>query len=330
MNDLIFISIASYLDKELKQTVTSILQNAENPQNIFLSIYSQEKNGEHPDIKSICKRYGAGLSYIKDDFRNSKGTCYARSICQKKLNSSYKYYLQIDSHTIFTKHWDKNLIEDYEKARSKWDKLIFSTYPLCYYYNEVYDKAKMGKNLGQYFFEVRQDSFSNCLEIVTTKHFSRFSGSYIQYPGDKLGYETSYFAGGFAFGYSQYFIDTPYDPRIYHSGEEPTLSIRFYCKGISLVCPPRNYCYHHFSGDSCKRRQSHWIEDSDWEYSEHKKILDEVHRISEKTLNDFYNLSLNDNFGITDKDKYEQWLSLVNYEKDILVWEKTYNTKITV
>lgn len=312
MSNLIFVSIASYLDIELKQTVKSILSNADNPQNIFLSIYSQEKENNHPDIEAICKEYKTNLSYIKDDFKNSKGTCFARSICQKPLNSSYKYYLQIDSHTIFIKHWDTIIIKDYENAHSKWDKFIFSTYPLSYYYEEKYNKEVMGDELGTYHLETRDSNYPNCLEIITTNHFSKYTAAYMPYPGDELGHETNYFAGGFAFGYSKYFIDTPYDSRIYHSGEEPTMSIRFYCKDVKIVCPPKNYCYHHFSGGDCNRRQSHWSYDNDWDRASHQKVLDMTHKISEETITSFYNLSLNDGFGISDSVKYNSWLSLVN------------------
>jgi hypothetical protein len=307
MESTIFVSIASYLDLELEQTVLDILRKAKNPKRLFLSIYSQNRDGMHPDLESLCSLYGAGIDYIMDDFRNSKGTCFARSICQKALSPLFTYYLQIDSHTIFTEGWDDLLIKDYNMSGNKWDKFIFSTYPLCYYYRDHLIKEE-GSDLGEYFLETKENQLPNCLEIVRTKHFSRYAANYIPYDGDVYGKETNYFAAGFAFGYSKYFIDNPYDIRIYHSGEEPTLSIRFFCNDIKIVCPPRNYCFHHFSGESCGRRQSHWTDDNEWEKKNHSSILNELNRVSEKVLNDFYSLTLHDGLGVINSDKYREWL----------------------
>lgn len=312
MKNTIFISIASYLDFELEQTVKSLLQKSDNPKNIFLSIYSQDKYGKHPDIEKVCKKYGAQTRYIKDDFRNSRGTCFARFVCQQSLKISYKYYLQIDSHSIFIDHWDSILIKDYENSLNKWNRFIFSTYPLSYYYKEPFD-IENSLNLKEYFLE--DAKVSNCLSIVTTEHFSKYTGEYKEYLGDEYGEETNYIAAGFIFGYAKYFLEVPYDKRIYHSGEEANLSIRFYCNDIKIVCPPKNYLYHHFAGESCGRRKSHWSYDKDWDEEDHKKVLKKAHCLSEQTLYKFYNLLLEDDFKVKNINKYDEWLSFVKIHK---------------
>ena len=304
----IFVSIASYLDSELEQTVRDLLQKAKEPDKIHLSVNSQNRPDQHPDLELICFQYGATITYFKMDFRESKGTCSARSICQRPLNNDFKYYMQIDSHSLFLPNWDTNLVKDYENARSKWGDYIFSTYPLAYYYGD--DTVPQ--------FETKKDNISNCLEIINNRHFSLYTGLYTDFKGDEFGYRTDYFAGGFSFGDASHFLKVPYDSRIYHTGEEPTMSIRFFCEGIAIVCPKTNYIYHHFFGSHCGRRSNHWDEVDDWDRNNQKDLLDQAYRLSEDVVNKFYKNELEYPYGAKDVEKMQEWISKVldKYEGD--------------
>lgn len=297
----IFVSIAAYLETELEQTVDDLLKKASNPSAIHLSVNSQNRVDGHPDLESICFKYGATITYHKMDFRESKGTCSARSICQIPLHDGFKYYMQIDSHSLFLQNWDSKVIEDYERCRSKWGDYIFSTYPLSYYYDGGTEPK----------YETKENNIPNCLELIKTPHFSRYTGNYRLYAGDEFGDRTDYFTGGFSFGDTAHFLKVPYDKRIYHSGEEPTMSIRFYCEDIAIVCPPQNYVWHHYSGGDCKRRSNHWDRPDDWD----KDDFEEKHRIinvlTEETLNNFYEHKLEYPFCVKDPAKMEEWISKV-------------------
>lgn len=303
----IFVSIASYLDSELEQTVTDLLSKATHPESIYLSINSQDRQDSHPDLESICAQYNTGLTYVKADFRSSRGTCSARSICQLPLNDSFTYYMQIDSHTLFLQDWDSILIADYERCKSKWGSYIFSTYPLSYYYDG--DQVK---------FETKTDDIPNCLAIIPSAHFSRYTGQYKAYKGDEYGELIDYFTGGFSFGDTSHFLKVPYDKRIYHSGEEPTMSIRFFAEGISIVCPPKNYVWHHYSGGSCNRRKNHWDGEDDWDKDDHAQAMSEINALTEDTLNKFYNHELEYPYGIKDPAKFDEWVLKVTLEEDDL------------
>lgn len=300
----IFVSIASYLDSELEQTVTDLLSKAKHPETLHLSVNSQDREESHPDLETLCSQYNAALTYVKADFKSSKGTCSARSICQLPFNDSFTYYLQIDSHTLFLQDWDSILISDYENARSVWGNYIFSTYPLSYYYEK-----------GQIKFETKQNNVPNCLTVIPSKHFSRYTGHYKAYNGDEYGERTDYFTGGFSFGDSVHFLKVPYDKRIYHSGEEPTMSIRFFSEGIAIVCPPKNYVWHHYAGGDCKRRRNHWDGEDDWNKEEHTQVMSEINSLTEETINKFYNHQLEYPYSIKDPAKLDEWLLKVNYNK---------------
>ena len=82
--DKIYVSIASYKDKELADTVFSILRRAKNPERVFVSIFSQDET--HPQLENIFSLFGVqNFSYEKVHFSEAKGVGYAR----KKHKKNY-------------------------------------------------------------------------------------------------------------------------------------------------------------------------------------------------------------------------------------------------
>ena len=79
--DKIFVSIASYRDQELIDTVFSILRQAKDSSRLFLSIFSQDE--VHPDLSGIFKTFNIeNYSYEKIHYSNAKGVGYTRSKTQ--------------------------------------------------------------------------------------------------------------------------------------------------------------------------------------------------------------------------------------------------------
>jgi hypothetical protein len=282
--DKIFVSIASYRDQELLDTVFSLFKQAEFPNNIFLSIFSQDEF--HPDLENIFKLFNIDdYSYQRVHYSDARGVGYARYKTQEPLNTSYKYYLQVDSHTQFISKWDSLLVSDYESAQKYWGDVILTAYPGTYEYNQTGN------------IKVATDFTPTCVRVQEAEYGSanRYEAKYKTYLGADIGEFHGFFCAGMAFGYSKYFLDVPYDPEIYFNGEEQTMSIRFYCKNIKLVAPPRNYCFHHYTGE---KRIRHWENNETW------KTYD---AIGIQRLNDFYENKLNATYGISDINKYHMW-----------------------
>ena len=242
--DKIFISIASYRDLELYPTVENLLQQAEYPQRLYISLFVQDRT--FPDFTELFEKYNiSGYSYQKADYTIAKGVGYARHMTQKPLKPSFKYYFQIDSHSRLIKNWDSLIISDYKRLSSIWGDTILSTYPQPYTFDE--------NNLA-----ILHDDYVPVLKLVSDSDASQFKPVYFEpedSPDISDGYLSGYFAGGQSFGLTKYFLDTKYDPDIYFWGEEQTLSIRFFEKGINIICPPRNYLFHDYEGS---RRVRHW------------------------------------------------------------------------
>ena len=110
---MIFVSIASFRDKELIKTVNSCLSKAKYPENIKIGICWQYD--EEEDITALDNI--EQVESYKVHWKDVEGSvCWARSIIQKKLFKDEEYYFQIDSHTLFEKNWDTRLISMYKGA----------------------------------------------------------------------------------------------------------------------------------------------------------------------------------------------------------------------
>lgn len=286
--DKIYVSIASYKDKELIDTVYSILRKAKNPERVFLSVFSQDEL--HPKLEHIFALFNVkDFSYQKVHFSEAKGVGYARSKTQEKLSLDFKYYMQIDSHTRFIQNWDEILISEYKESQSFWKTpIIFSSYPMPY----IYDKN------GNEVISAKEEA--NIIDIQRVESFETYKADYHSKEIPNYGELHPHFCAGFVFGLSQYILKIPYDSEIYFIGEEHTMSVRVFCHGISIIAPKRSYVYHHYYGE--KTREKHWEIDPAW--GEYEKASAE--RVKKFFL--FEDLGV---YGIVNKDRY-------------IIWEETF------
>lgn len=282
--DKIYVSIASYRDTELVDTVYSLLRRAKDPQRIFVSIFSQDEF--HPKIENLFSLFGVkDFFYEKVHFSDAKGVGYARAKTQEKLSLDFKYYLQVDSHTRFIQDWDDILIVEYEESQKFWKTpIIFSSYPLSYTYdnngNEIIDAS---------------DNV-NVVGIKLVEGSLLYKPEYILKPIFKHGEISGHFCAGFVFSLSEHILKVPYDVNIYFTGEEHTMSIRFFCEGISIVSPARSYAFHHYYGN--KTRKRHWEVNPEW---------GEYEKASFERITKFFSFEYLEGYGIKNIDRYNLW-----------------------
>jgi len=284
-DDFIYLAIASYRDSELTNTVYSALSNAANGHRVFFYIFSQDET--HPKLESIFDFFDVQeYFYDKEHHSVSKGVGYARSRTQSLLSDKYKYYLQVDSHTQFSKDWDSRLISDYERLLPRWGDFIFSTYPPGYNYHKF----------GDIHFDTDGVTPAIAIRSAPDKIFT-FEPKYSTYYGKEEGQESAYFCAGLAFGYSKFFMQVPYDKKIYFQGEEHTLSLRFFDRGIKIVCPPSVYLFHDYEGS---RRKRNWDDNNEWVKIEKK---------SAERIVKFFQGDPLDGYGLSSIEKYHEWFS---------------------
>jgi len=248
----IFISIASYRDPDIINTVKSCYDNAIDKNNLFFSIVSQGETEEHPNLSFIPHNQ---LSLVKHHWSESKGVCWARAIANKNINRDY--FLQIDSHSRFIEGWDKIIISNYEKAKSFWgSRLILTNYPDMFIINWETNPPS--------------DEFKGYEELksikVTWDNEDIMPKSHNEWPNviDKInGDEHGFFAAGSVFCSSFLMKEIPYDENIYFIGEEASMAIRAYTRGIRLVSPTVKYMFTNYDRENSKR-QLHWQNNISW------------------------------------------------------------------
>lgn len=315
----IFISIASYRDTQLEETVVSFLKNAKYPNRLYFSIVSQNYDNLHPNLEHVVNNYGANIFYQKIHPKESFGVGYARHLCQTKLNNSYDYYLQVDSHTQCLMHWDEILINDYLYSHNKYSNFIYSSYPSAWF---LEDNLKYFLGVADYPNVIIPKFDSN---FITVFKANQKAIDYL----DSYGYKSNWFCAGFAFGKTEYFLEVPYDQYMvpfghigFGSGEEFSLSVRFFEKGISLITPPGKYFWHLYESNNTKKVINDEIEGLSGEDVNQKVI--NLEKNGEQRVLDFYNGKIEPLFGIKSKNTVLDWFKASEESPDIIKKAQEY------
>lgn len=240
MNETIFVNIAAYKDPQLKPTIKDMLEKAKYPENLYVGICWQHGPDENMDEYINNPKFR-----IKDvDWRESQGVCWARSEIQKLYNNE-TYTLQLDSHHRFVQDWDILLIDMLKDLQKDgYPKPIITTYAGVY---DPYDP--------KIFLDSRPFK-------MTTDGSISSEGVILFYPSsidncDQLNkpIPARFMSAHFYFTLGQHCKECPYDPNIYFTGEEMSLTIRSFTLGYDLFHPHKLILYHEYTR---KNRTKHW------------------------------------------------------------------------
>jgi hypothetical protein len=220
----IFVSIASYRDPELENTIIDLFKKAKEPARIKIGICLQDTDEyynnfpfkDHAQIK---------IAFIENV--NARGVCYARSKIQKELLENEQYYLQIDSHTRFSYNWDTQLIEQLKSCNDK--KAILSCYPNPYRLDDTNEQYLKNKQLSPHRY-IRFES--GCIRSNT----SGLANLNIV--------PSKWIAAGFLFTYTDWCREVGYPKNIFFNGEEDYLLIKSFLQNYNIYCPPISSVFH--------------------------------------------------------------------------------------
>jgi hypothetical protein len=250
MNNNIVVSVASYRDTDLINTVLDCYNKAKYKENLFFSIVSQDEDNHHPDLSFIPD---SRIRYIKKHWSESRGTCWARSIANDSLES--KYFLQVDSHSRFNNDWDETVLTAYKKAQEFWGKdMIFTHYP------DAFDRNLEDNSV--HFYEDHKKSLWKNVPIVD-KEVNGIRAIWIESDPSNFGEEVFWFCGGGSFCEYSIIKSVPYDPEMYIDVEEFSMAIRMYTRGIKLVSPPVKYMHSNYNRHG-SGRSLHWDDVLEW------------------------------------------------------------------
>lgn len=247
--DNIFISIASYRDPDLANTVKNCYSNAFNKEKLFFSILSQAEDDEHLDLSFIPQEQ---IKYLKVHWSESLGACWARSITTKNLFGDF--FLQIDSHSRFKSNWDNIIVNSFKNVSKYWGKdIIITNYP---------DPFEIDENNNEKLIDYRE---LKKLDAYWDEE-SKMIQAWYDWPNvvnTKVGDEVFFLSGNSFFCTIDVIKRVPYDKELYFTGEEPSMALRAYTRGIKLISPVVKYMYTNYKRE-LPPRKLHWQDHNNW------------------------------------------------------------------
>jgi len=250
----IFVSVASYRDNQLTDTINSLFANQSGDNEIIVGVcmqdteenYNSFKYKNHPNVK---------IHFIP--YQEAKGVCHARRLIQQEIFQDEDYFLQVDSHSRVCPNWDKTLIRQINRCPV--DKVILSTYPNSF---DVMDDKQ------DYF---NHDSCPYLKIGQIEGHKIRPVSAGIVPKGEMmLGF---WVAAGFIFTKGQWCREVEYSSEFYFAGEEDHLSVISYIKGWDVYIPDVSTVWHDYTDNrlqsSKKYRPLHWEDHPGAEHNLH-------------------------------------------------------------
>jgi hypothetical protein len=249
----IFLSISSYKDPLLINTLLSAYNSASDKKNIVFAVVDQNNHKLDLDIFPFKDQ----LRYLFLPAEYSRGCAWARSLAQS-LYMGEDYFFQVDSHTIFEDSWDEYFISYIKKLEQRFYKPLISSYPRNF---EV-------KNLEtqDYIRSQEDDKSTHVMVIDEPKIFKEgyFSMKHCISSGDNKIKKGFLIAGGCIFAPGSFIDDVPYDPYLYFDGEEDSLAWRLFTNGYNIFHTPDTPLYHYYvNPNNLIKRPLHWDSDED-------------------------------------------------------------------
>ena len=267
----IFISIASYQDPLLKNTIEDAFDKALHKESLVFGICDQ--SDDPLDLSQFS--YADQIRYEHVETIFSRGPCWARARIQQ-LFGDEDFYLQIDSHSLFEENWDQKMINAIEKIKTHGEKSEFhkkpflTGYPRPFYFSEeqkTFVRQSNDKNIFPIAF--RKDS------IFMRDRFSRQIGLRTNKKGFSHGY---LLAAGCLFAEGKIIREVPYDQYFYFYGEEISLMLRLFTHGYSAFHMSDLPIFHLYTNHETNKRLLHWSPEEDqnrsikWHELEKKSI----------------------------------------------------------
>lgn len=239
---MIFVSVASYCDALLRQTLSDAITRAKNRNGLVFGVVEQ--------APAEYRLYPQGdkFRYVGVEPQDSRGACWARSLCMS-LYEGEEFFLQIDSHMLFDDGWDETFLKQLEKCPSK--KSIISSYPNAFEYEHGIP-VRTQVSTGATCHTVKKDFIEDSWTLT-------FEGEVVEpsmVPGFAVG-------AGCIFTLGEFVNEIPYDPYLYFEGEEQAVSLRAFTHGWDIFHTPVPL-YHLYDTDpNMKYRPKHWDDEQD-------------------------------------------------------------------
>jgi hypothetical protein len=266
-DETIFVSIPSYRDNQCAETIFDLFEKAYCPFRITIGVCQQNAPVDEDVIVAYKKLAKNGVNDFSDRIRmiriepdEAKGPMYARHLIEKNLFRGEKYFMNIDSHMLFTPDWDKHIIEEWRICAQWSAKPVLTMYPEDFKpHHRIFPMLNYDKTPGSY---LRFKKFNDKTGIIEIE-----GPSFLRKP--TVPVLSLFWAACFSFGPGSMVQEVPFDPYCDYVffGEEISMAARLWTSGYDLYNPTTMYCYHMWE----RNRPTYWQQFDDNSNRKHQE-----------------------------------------------------------
>ena len=233
----IFITIPSYEDPLLKETIDSAINNADSPELLRFAVALMYESQPIPDLS--CYYDDPRFSFTTYDVATRPGVNRIRHALEKEY-SSEDFYLITDSHMEFAPSWDTLLVKEYTQiAQDTGNAKIVISKPVTSIVGDL-DGTEALNQLP--VWDVEEDLYSQLLSSPSYSAHGGWGASIHAWPKEVNFTDRSYFYTGWAnfhflFAPGIFAKDCQIIPANNTYMEEPFASFKAYMRGWDIYAP---------------------------------------------------------------------------------------------
>ena len=229
---IIFVSIASYLDTQIFDTLKSLYEEVSDCNKVRVVVHLQDIEEQYEKLLNLDY---PNLEIIFTPNTQTQGVVWARNRIKDKFINE-PYFLQVDSHSRFKENWDLILINQYNSIEEP--KVILSTYPNHF---DVPDLERNYLNL-PYNTPLTIDRFVNLSSDID----NRLKMKNLPSLEDYQVVDTKWVSAGFLFTRGEWVKQVNIPEQMIFSGEEDSQTHLSYLKGWNIKITSEATVWHNY------------------------------------------------------------------------------------
>ena len=240
----IFITIPSYEDSRLLDTIEQAINKAKNPDKLHFAIALQYKHIQVPNLEKYYE--DPRFDFVTYNVDTRPGVSQVRHNLLR-FHTDQDYYLMIDSHSTFMPHWDEELVSDYQQLQIQHGERVVLSKQVEKFVGSICkctDSKPAGGCLGHSSSVVFKVIGLAGLPISVAG-----KNSYVQIKNDINFYQHNYASCHFLFADSKFIYEVGILDSVHALFEELYLSFKSFMSGWKIYGQTRT----HYIGHDNKR-----------------------------------------------------------------------------
>ena len=242
----VFATIASYDDPDTPDTVRSLL--AAPGASVRVHVVLQTDSDA---LDAACRLAGAEVMRVSLE-DTPGGACWPRAVGQA-FHRGEPFWFQCDSHMRLRPGWASEMMRQLALLSGN---SVLTSYVMAGDDTD-FDGHEWKQDRGAaYVTDVSSTALLETPDLWQCRPKS-WAGAWF----NGMPAPARFFSGHFAFASSRFIEEVPYDPRLYFSGEEPSMAARAWTSGWNLYHPCSTVAVHRYGREG---RRLHWDVDQKW------------------------------------------------------------------